>query len=34
MLKNLKLFTCLLITNQRAMDRITQGKAGCPSAGR
>ena len=28
-LKYLKLFTCLLITNQRAMGRITQGKAGC-----
>ena len=29
-LKNMKLFTWLLITNQRAMGRITQGKAGCP----
>ena len=33
-LKNLNMFTPLLITNQRAMGRITHGKAGCPSASR
>jgi hypothetical protein len=33
-LKNLNMFTPLLITNQRAMGRITERKSGCLSPDR